>query len=212
MTTRSFLIAAALTLSSAMGSAQQPEATPEAVRVDFVKDNECVLSTASNGQTITAHGTVMIEPHDMAFGISGCRDSVLLTYAGDQDNDVSVDQLRKDDNLKRFRHYTSAVYKSKGKNLCSQCMQYGDVEATLVGRLEIASMPPGTTKDAAGLLRDSSGKVIGKLGWGHPVPFAKYRLIIQSVSDVKARKLPNPNTTSEQKGKAFAYGGSKWAD
>jgi hypothetical protein len=66
-----------------------------------------------------------------------------------------------------------------------QCMKYGDVEATLTGTLEIASIPPGTTKDPAGFLRDLSGKVVGKWGWGHPVPFAGYRLGIQSVSKVK---------------------------
>ena len=73
-------------------------------------------------------------------------------------------------------------------------MKYGDVEATLTGKLEFASMPPGTTKDPASLLHDSSGKIVGAFGWGHPVPFAKYRLVIQSVSDLKARKLPKPTT------------------
>jgi len=88
-----------------------------------------------------------------------------------------------------------------------QCMKYGDVEATLTGKLEIASMPPGTTKDPTGFVRDSSGKIVGTFGWGHPVPFAKYRLVIQSVSDVKARKLPKPtppNTSAEAKGKTSA--------
>jgi hypothetical protein len=67
-------------------------------------------------------------------------------------------------------------------------------------------MPPGTTKDPAGFLRDSSGKIVGTFGWGHPVPFAKYRLVIQSVSDVKARKLPRPTptNTSAAKGKTSA--------
>jgi hypothetical protein len=37
-----------------------------------------------------------------------------------------------------------------------------------------------------------SGKIIGTFGWGHPGPFAAYRLVIQSVAHVKARKLPPP--------------------
>lgn len=128
----------------------------------------------------------------MGFDIPGCNETVLLTYAGDQDNDVSSDQLRKDENLKSFQKYTSAVYKSTKKDMCIQCMKYGDVEATLTGKLEVATIPPGTTKDPAGFLRDESGKIVGKSGWGHPVPFAKYRFVIQSVSDVTARKLPKP--------------------
>ena len=202
MRMKSFSVGAALVLSSVLGFAQ--EATHEAGHAQAMNDSGCALSTATNGQTITVHGKVMSEPHDMAFGIPGCNDTVLLTYAGDRDNEVSADQLRKDENLKQFQNYTSAVYKSKGKNLCLQCMKYGDVEATLTGKLEIASMPPGTTKDPAGFLRDSSGKIVGKFGWGHPVPFAKYRLIIQSVSDVKARKLPKPTNTSAAKNKSPA--------
>jgi hypothetical protein len=202
-----FLILAPLVLASVTGFTQQSEATHEGGHASGLNDSGCVLSTATNGQVITAHGKVFSEPHDMGFGIPGCNDSVLLTYAGDRDNDVSADQLRKDENLKQFQNYTSAVYKSKGKSLCMQCMKYGDVEATLTGKLEIASMPPGTTKDPTGFVRDSSGKIVGTFGWGHPVPFAKYRLVIQSVSDVKARKLPKPttpNTSAETKGKTSA--------
>src|SRR6266852_6450889 len=205
--TKYFLILAALVLSSMMGFTQQPEATHEAGHASGLNDSGCVLSTATSGQVITVHGKVFSEPHDMGFGIPGCNDTVLLTYAGDRDNDVSTDQLRKDENLKQFQNYTSAVYKSRGKNLCLQCMKYGDVEATLTGKLEIATMPPRTTKDPAGFVRDSSGKIVGTFGWGHPVPFAKYRLVIQSVSEVKARKLPKPtrpNTSAETKGKTSA--------
>lgn len=157
-------------------------------------DPGCVLSTASNGQVITVRGKVENGAHDMAFSIPGCKETVLLTYAGDRDNEVSADQLRRDENLKRFQRYTSAVYKSTKKSICIQCTKYGDVEATLTGKLEIATIPPGTQKDRLGFLHDQSGKIVGKWGWGHPVPFAGYRLVIQSVSDVKARKLPNPTT------------------
>lgn len=189
-----FLIGVALVFPSVLGFAQ--EATHEAGHAEAMNDSGCALSTATNGQTITVRGKVTRDPHDMVFGIPGCNDTVLLTYAGDSDNDVSADRLRKDENLKQFQNYTSAVYKSKGKNLCLQCTKYGDVEATLTGKLETASMPPGTTKDPSGFLRDPSGNIVGKFGWGHPVPFAKYRLIIQSVSDVKARNLPKPSNTS----------------
>jgi len=131
-------------------------------------------------------------PHDMAFSIPGCDQAVLLTYAGNQDNDVKATELRNDKNLKLFHKYTYSTYKSRGKNICGECSKYGDVEAELTGKLEIATLPPGTTKDKANFIRDSSGKIVGLFGWGHPGPFAGYRLIIESVSQVKARKLARP--------------------
>ncbi|MGA9071364.1 MAG: hypothetical protein WB424_13960, partial [Terracidiphilus sp.] len=69
------------------------------------------------------------------------------------------------------------------------CMKYGDIEAEITGKLEIASMPPGATRDIYGVLRDQSGKVIGAYGWGHPNPYVPYRLVILSVANVKAKKL-----------------------
>src|SRR5579884_4054218 len=142
-------------LSSVMAFSQQGTVAHEAGHANGVQsDTPCVLSTASNGQVITVHGKTAQEPHDLAFDIPGCKETVLLTYAGDRDNDVSAEQLRRDDNLKRFQKYTNSVYKSTKKNICIQCSKYGDVEATLTGKLEVATIPPGTTKDHVGFLRD----------------------------------------------------------
>ena len=152
----------------------------------------CSLEAAKDSQVITVRGKVVNEPHDMGFRISDCNELVLLTYAGDPDNDVSKDQLRRDESLERFQKYTSSTYKNRGKNVCMECAKYGEVEATLTGKLNVATLPPGMTKDQLGFIHDSSGKIVGKFGWGHPMPFATYRLVIQSVSDVSARKLPMP--------------------
>jgi hypothetical protein len=152
----------------------------------------CILNDAKDEQIITVRGRAVDEPHDLAFGIVGCNDLVMIAYAGDRDTDVSADQLRKNENLRRFQKYTSAVYKSTGKNICMECAQYSDVEAKLTGKLQIATMPPGTTKDGMGFLRDATGKIVGTFGWGHPTPYFKYRFVILSASDVKARKLPKP--------------------
>jgi hypothetical protein len=155
-------------------------------------ESNCLLLSMRNGQKITLRGKVRSTAHDMAFDVPGCDQTVLLTYAGDRDNDVSVTELRKDKELIRFQKYTSEVYKSRGKNICMECPKFGDVEADLTGKLEVATMPDGATKDWAGFLRDRSGKLIGTYGWGHPSPFAAYRLVIESVSQVTARKLPRP--------------------
>jgi hypothetical protein len=106
----------------------------------------CILDTARDGQTITVHGKAVQQPHDLGFAIVGCNDLVVLAYAGDRDTDATADHLRRDENLKRFQKYTSAVYKSTKKNICVQCPQYGDVEATLSGKLEIATIPRAPPK------------------------------------------------------------------
>ena len=152
----------------------------------------CTLDTAKDGQTITTTGEAVQQPHDLALQIEGCNDLVVLTYAGDPDTDVSVRELRQDENLNAFQKYTTSVYKSKGNNRCNHCMKYGDVRATLTGLLQIATILSGTTKDQLGFLHDGSGKVVGTSGWGHPNRWFKYRLVILSIADVKARKLPPP--------------------
>lgn len=159
--------------------------------------DSCVLDTAKNGQTITVHGEALQQPHDLAFGITGCNDLVILAYAGTPDTDVRADKLRQDENLKRFQTYTSAEYKGTKKHICIQCAQYGDVEATLTGKLEIATIPPGTTKDQMGFLHDASGKIVGTSGFGHPNRMFRYQLVILSVEDARARKLPKPKTGGE---------------
>lgn len=189
---------AIIVLIAGMAYASKSRAAQQADHGVGRSDNACVLSTASNGQVITILGKTVQEPHDLGFEIPGCKETVLLTYAGDQDNEVSASELRRDENLARFQKYTTSTYKSTKKSICEQCMKYGDVEATLTGKLEIASIRPGTMKDSAGFLRDSSGKIVGRWGWGHPVPFAGYRLVIQSVSKVTARKIPKPSSDKPQ--------------
>jgi hypothetical protein len=153
----------------------------------------CILNTAHDGDTITIHGEAVQQAHDLAFAIEGCKDLVILTYAGDRDSGVTADQLQKSESLKQFQKYTSATYKSRGKSTCIQCMKYGDVKATLTGRLQVATVPAGTTKDNFGFLHDASGKVVGTSGFGHPTRRFKYRLVIMSAADVKAHKLPRPS-------------------
>jgi hypothetical protein len=153
---------------------------------------KCVLDTAMDGQTITVTGEAVQQPHDLGFQVIGCADLVILAYAGDQDTDVTAAQLRMDKKFKQFQKYTSAIYKGDKENICLECPQYADVKATLSGKLEIASIPTGTTKDTMGFLHDASGRVVGTSGFGHPTRIFKYRLVVFSVADVQARKLQNP--------------------
>ena len=98
------------------------------------QSDACVLKTAQSGDVITVRGEALQQPHDLAFAIDGCHDLVLLAYAGDQDSEVGADQLHRDENLKRFRKYTTATYASHGKKVCLECMKYDNVKATVTGR------------------------------------------------------------------------------
>jgi hypothetical protein len=169
-------------------------------------ESSCPLSTFKNGQTVTVHGKVGQAPHDMALVISECSDTVVLVYAGDPESRESGDKLLKDRNLKRFEKYTSAAYrKIGGKGICMQCPKY-EVEATLTGRLDVAAdtVPEGLWKDKLGMLHDQSGKFVGEAGFGHP-PMQKYRLVIESVSDVAARELPKPKVPKDEGGKSALH-------
>ena len=153
---------------------------------------KCVLSEARNGEMLTVEGNVIHEPHDLALFIPRCEEVVLLNYAGDADSDVSKARLRRDRNLRRFRKYTNSVYQSSGTDICIDCSEYGNILAVLTGKLEIAQLPDGARQDEAGLTHDNSGTLIGVAGWGHPTPFTHYRLTIEAVASVKARKRPRP--------------------
>jgi hypothetical protein len=146
----------------------------------------CPLDAAADGQVITLRGKVVHAPHDMTFEIAGCTESVVLVYAGDASAQARAEIPGKD--LAKFRAYTDAATKRVGGAACMQCPKY-QVEATLTGKLAIAAVPVGLTKDSLGFLRDSSGKIVGKVGFGHPIPLYKYQLAIQAASDIETRRL-----------------------
>jgi hypothetical protein len=131
----------------------------------------------------------------MLLAIPDCEQSVVLVYAGDSETDVPAKRLQRDQNLERFKKYTEATYKGAGKSICLQCARY-EVEASLTGQLEVATVPEGAKRDQSGFPRDESGKIVGKAGFGHPTPLYRYRLVIESVSDVAARELPKPKVSS----------------
>jgi len=153
----------------------------------------CPLRGFTDGQRVSIRGKVGQAPHDMALMVPGCGEAVVLVYAGDPDSGESSDKLLRDASFLRFQKCTRASYwKVDGKGICMQCPMY-EVEATLSGRLDVApdAVPEGQWKDKLGMLHDSSGKLVGRAGFGHPAT-QRYRLVIELVSDVRARKLPRP--------------------
>lgn len=152
----------------------------------------CPLSTLKDGDTTSVHGKIADGAHDLLLVIPNCDKAVVLEYAGGPASAVSDDKLVRDENFRRFEKYSSGTYRKTGKGACLQCPKY-EVEATLNGRLDVApdAVPEGEWKDKLGMLHEKAGKFVGKAGFGHP-PIQKYRLVIESVSDVVARELPKP--------------------
>jgi hypothetical protein len=153
---------------------------------------DCSVLAFSSTQEVTLRGKIGNGPHDMLLIVPHCDNAVVLVYAGDSDTDVPVARFSVDRNLKRFRKYTEATYKHFGGGICMQCPKY-DVRANLTGQLEVATTPDGLRRDNTGFLWDTSGKLRGTSGFGHPNRSYKYRLVIESVSEVVARKLPKPS-------------------
>jgi hypothetical protein len=151
----------------------------------------CPLASGQNGQTLTVGGKISTGAHDMLLAVPNCKQSVVLVYAGDSETNVPAARLQRDQNLERFKGYTEATYKSTSKNICLHCSKY-EVEATLTGQLDVSNTPEGLKRDNLGFLHDSSGKIVGTDGFGHPDRPYKYRLVIESVSNVTARELPKP--------------------
>lgn len=102
-------------------------------------------------------------------------------------------KLDKNKDFKDFDNFLSTPGKASG--LCPGCMK-NTVSATLVGRLDGSKV--------AGLVRDSSGKVIGVGGFGNLNRYSA-RLVLQSVSDVSPQEIDyakGPVGTSESSGTA----------
>lgn len=174
-------------ICSTVTSAQRPD------------QNVCTLSSFTNGQIVTVHGKIVHGSHDMTLDITNCE-RVVLTYADDPNfshtasatsinvpHETRVDnrtalQLLRDREFRRFEKYVGANYKGTNRRPCMECYKY-EVEATFRGRLDV-SRKVGLTID------EQTHNIVSMDGFGHPRPFTRYRLVIGSVSDVVARKLP----------------------
>lgn len=138
----------------------------------------CPLATAKNGDTVTLKGEAVHGAHDGLIRINGCPDEVLLAYADDPSLRESKLNLKKDETFGKFVEYFKAEQPSQPNVVCRECWKYR-VTAEFTGRLDIV--------DSAGWKKDpKSGKPTGVVGFGHPLPFTRYRLVITSVAKVEA--------------------------
>jgi len=146
----------------------------------------CQLSESNNGKEVSVRGTVVSSPHDFILFVSGCEDVVVLEFSGVKGASASTIGLQSRKNLSLLKLYGSMEAKCPPGKVCSERPLY-KVDAILIGRLDVGTVPDGYWKDGLGYLHDQSGKITGKFGFGHP-PTYKYRLVIKDVSKVVARR------------------------
>lgn len=148
--------------------------------VPVIAQTNCPLENAENGKEITFRALVMPTAHDTLLKPLGCQDRVVLDYPDENANGVPASSLRRDRNFSRFKRAIVAHEKGTATKLCMECWKY-EVVADFRGRLDVAQR--------AGLkLHEGSQKVIGVEGFGHPMPFTRFRLVLKSVANVEATR------------------------
>src|SRR5579864_4908560 len=136
----------------------------------------CPLSDAKNGDRVRFNAEAIHSAHDGILRINGCKDDVVFEYADNPDLGKGRLVLKADESLRVFREHFNAQQVAEPNSACIQCGKYR-VTAEFEGRLDITNSA-GWKKDA------KTGKLMGPIGFGHPMPFTRYRLVITSVADV----------------------------
>jgi hypothetical protein len=139
----------------------------------------CIVGTAKNGEVVKIRGELFPTAHDRFIQPVGCPDDrVILVYGDDASLGEAKLSVRRDDSFRQFKKYADEEQPSKANEICMQCPRYR-VTADFEGRLDIVP--------SAGWKKDSkTGKVTGIEGFGHPLPFTRYRLVMTGVSNVDA--------------------------
>ncbi len=123
------------------------------------------------GKMVRVRGQLGTWPHDLLLWADHCdAGKIVIAYPGERVNPPADFELRRDGNFKKFERLLVAENKDGSYRY--------QLTATFTGRLDIS--------DSVGFVRDEAGKVRGIQGYGHPFPFSRFRLVIQSVSDVTA--------------------------
>lgn len=142
----------------------------------------CVLDGAKNGDLVKFRGEALNGGHDALIRPFGCETSpderIVLTWADDSSLGAAKTAVRRDAALSNFNR----LFKETAP-LPPNAVGLGEpryrVVADFEGKLEVAA--------SAGLKRDpKTKKVVGLEGFGHPMPFTRYRLVVTSVSNVEA--------------------------
>jgi hypothetical protein len=151
--------------------------------------SSCVLETAKDGDAVKFRGEVFPTGHDVFIRPSGCAvnpaNRVILVWADDSSLGAPKASVRKDAAFSEFNRLLKATLPLPSNGVGVGEARY-EVVADFEGRLEVAP--------SAGLKRDPQGKkVIGIEGFGHPMPFTRFRLVSSGVSRIESmERQPMP--------------------
>lgn len=145
------------------------------------QEGSCILDNAKNGEVVKIRGAVFPTGHDVFIRPANCRESsdnrVILVWGDDPSLGSSKSEVRKDDAFSEFNDRIRATFPLPPGGAGVGQPRYR-VVADFEGRLEIAA--------SSGLKRNpKSKKVVGTEGFGHPMPFTRFRLVAISVSGIE---------------------------
>jgi len=143
---------------------------------------KCIVETAQNGSIVKVRGVILSGGHDLILRPEQCPESRVIVVYGD-DARLEKDRLKvnRNDSFRLFKHYLEEQQPAKPNVYCQSCPKY-QVTADFTGRLDVAA--------SAGLKRDpTTGKAIGLEGFGDPMPFSRFRLVVTEISKVEAKEI-----------------------
>ncbi|MBI3664258.1 MAG: hypothetical protein HY234_14565 [Acidobacteria bacterium] len=127
---------------------------------------------------VRVHGTVVRGPHDIYLLASGPEgtEEIILAFADDPEVNPKPNFRVNNHNLRRkFEQHLGAKVGRRGGKLSAGAYRY-EVSATFVGRFDVSK--------EIGFVRGEDGGIRGIEGFGHPFPFTRYRLVIESIERI----------------------------
>lgn len=144
----------------------------------------CPLDAAKNGDVVKIRGEAFPGGHDMFIRPAACATSpanrVILVWADDPSLSTNRASVRKDTAFTEFNRLLKSTFPLPPNGVGVGQSRYR-VLADFEGRLEVAQ--------SAGLKRDPKSKKVVRLeGFGHPMPFTRFRLIATGVSRIESKE------------------------
>ncbi|MCL4797463.1 MAG: hypothetical protein KJZ84_23065 [Bryobacteraceae bacterium] len=144
----------------------------------------CPLDSAENGDVVKLRGEAFSAGHDTFIRPTACAfdpaNRVILVWADDPLLSTNKASVRRDADFTEFTRLLKATFRlppNAGGIGQARYRVFADFE----GRLEVA---PST-----GLKRDPRSKKVVRLeGFGHPMPFTRFRLVATGVSRIESEE------------------------
>jgi hypothetical protein len=146
-------------------------------------NEHCVLDTAKDGDMVRIRGEVFPTGHDTFIRPTTCtegsKNRVILIWASDSIGSKRA-LVSKDQAFEEFNRLIRSTLPLPPNSVGTSELRYR-VTADFEGHLQVTS--------SAGWKRDpQTQKIIGVEGFGHPMPFTRFRLVATKVSQVEFKE------------------------